>query len=56
MRTSDGNLVNAGNFDGDGGNVNRWKPRNSNSNIGCAFSEAVSKEKLLQLLFCLLTF
>ncbi len=45
MRTSNGNFVYAGNFDDDGGNVNRNEPRNSNSNIGCAFSEVVSKEK-----------
>ena len=45
-RTSNGNFVNAGNFDDDGGNVNRHGPRNSNSNIGCAFSEVISKEKL----------
>ena len=36
-RTADGNLVNFGNSDADGANVNRWNPDNSNSNIGvCA--------------------
>lgn len=45
MRNSDGNFVYAGNFDDDGGNVNRNEPRNSNSIIGCAFSEVISKEK-----------
>lgn len=44
-RTSDSNFVNAGNFDDDGGNVDRNRPRNSDSNIGCAFSEAISKGK-----------
>gem|GEM_PF-2346796 len=55
-RTSDGNFVNAGNFDDDGGNVNRWKPRNSNSNIGCTFSEAIDKREVLRLLFCYFPF
>ena len=45
-RTSNGNFVNAGNFDDDGSNVNRNRPGNSNSDIGCAFSEVISKEKL----------
>jgi len=52
-RTSNGNFVNAGNFDDDGGNVNRWRPRNSNSNIGCAFSEVISKEKSYGFFFAL---
>ena len=33
-RTSEGNLVNVGNADSKGANVNRNKPRNSNDNLG----------------------
>ncbi len=40
-RTSDGNLVNVGNFDADGANVNNWKPDNSNSNLGVSFSRSL---------------
>jgi len=37
-RGSHGSLVDAGDFDGDGGFVNGWRPRNLDSNVGCAFS------------------
>ena len=39
-RNSDGNLVNVGNADADGANVNRWNPDNSNDNLGVAFSRS----------------
>ena len=39
-RDSDGNLVNVGNFDSNGANVNRWTPRNSDSNMGVCFSRS----------------
>ena len=38
---SDGKLVNVGNFDVDGVNVNRNTPDNSNSNLGVAFSRSL---------------
>jgi len=37
-QSSDGNLVNVGNSDTDGANVNNWKPDNSNDNIGVVLS------------------
>ena len=42
-RESDGNLVNVGNFDTDGANVNRWNPDNTNSDIGVLLSRSVDK-------------
>ncbi len=42
-RTSDGNLVNVGNFDAKGTNVNRNEPRNSNDNLGVSFSRSVPR-------------
>ena len=39
--SSDGNLVNFGNFDADGTNVNRWNPKNRNGNLGVSFSRRV---------------
>lgn len=38
---SDGKLVNVGNFDSEGLNVNRWNPDNRNSDIGVCFSEVM---------------
>lgn len=43
MRDSDGNLVNLGNFDSKGANVNRRNPDNANSNLGVCFSRSVQK-------------
>lgn len=40
-RDSDGNLVNVGNFDADGANVNRWNPDNTNDNLGVLLSRSV---------------
>jgi hypothetical protein len=40
-RTSDGNLVNAGNLDSNGANVNRNDPSNTNSDIGVLPSKSV---------------
>ena len=40
-RDSDGNLVNVGNFDADGANVNRNRPGNHNDNLGVAFSRSL---------------
>jgi len=37
-RDSDGNLVNVGNFDSDGVNVNNDRPGNSNDNLAVSFS------------------
>jgi hypothetical protein len=37
-QTSDGNLVNVGNADTKGANVNNWKPENSNDNLGVVLS------------------
>jgi len=37
-RSSDGNLVNVGNSDENGVNVDRNDPRNSNDNLGVRFS------------------
>ena len=39
-RTSDGDFVLAGSFDDDGGFVYRWRPGDSDSSLGCAFSAA----------------
>ncbi len=36
--SSDGNLVNVGNFDRDGVNVNNDQPDNSNGNLGVVLS------------------
>jgi hypothetical protein len=47
-RTSDGNLVNVGNFDDDGANVNRNEPRNVNDNLGVSFSRSVAQPRLLR--------
>ncbi len=44
-RDSDGNLVNAGNFDSDGVNVNRWNPDNANDNLGVLLSRSVDNRK-----------
>lgn len=41
-RSSDGNLVNFGNFNADGANVNRWKPDNANDNLGALFSRSLT--------------
>lgn len=40
-RSSSGNLVNLGNSDSNGINVNNWKPDNSNPNIGIYVSLTV---------------
>lgn len=40
-RNSDGKLVNVGNFDADGANLNSWNPDNSNGNIGVSFSRSL---------------
>ena len=42
-RTSDGNLVNVGNFDDTGANVNRNNPDNRNDNLGVSFSRSVPR-------------
>lgn len=39
-RSSSGNLVNIGNCDENGANVNRWKPDNQNDNLGASFSRS----------------
>lgn len=55
IRNSDGNFVNVGNFDADGANVNRNRPRNSNGNLGVCFSRTVGKNsRLLVASFCCL--
>ena len=46
-RDSDGNLVNVGNADEDGVNVDRNDPRNSNDNLGARFSRSVQKSLLI---------
>lgn len=40
-RSADGNLVNVGNFDANGANVNNWKPDNVNDNLGVSFSRSL---------------
>lgn len=40
-RDSDGNLVNVGNFDADGANMNRWNPDNTNDGLGVLLSRSV---------------
>jgi len=40
-RASDGKLVNVGNFDADGANVNRNTPDNSNDLLGVSFSRSL---------------
>lgn len=40
-RNSDGKLVNVGNFDSNGANLNDWNPDNSNDNIGVSFSRSL---------------
>ncbi|MDO8482774.1 MAG: hypothetical protein Q7S86_03080, partial [bacterium] len=40
-RSSDGNLVNVGNFDADGANVNNWNPDNSDDDLGVSFSRSL---------------
>ena len=40
-RDSSGKLVNVGNFDSEGVNVNRNNPDNSNDNLGVAFSRSL---------------
>lgn len=55
-QTSNGNLVNVGNTDAKGANVNNWKPENSNSNIGALFSRQFHQSQKalpLQESFCL---
>lgn len=42
-RDSDGNLVNVGNFDSDGANVNNDRPDNRNDNLGVSFSRSVPR-------------
>ena len=42
-RTSDGNLVNVGNFDDAGADVNRNNPDNRNDNLGVSFSRSVPR-------------
>ena len=41
--SSNGNVVNVGDFDGDGVNVNDDNPRNRNDNLGFRFSRSVTK-------------
>lgn len=43
-RDSDGNLVNVGNFDAKGVNVNRNRPDNSNPNLGVSLSRSLRTE------------
>jgi len=52
VRSSDGNLVNLGNFDADGVNGNRWKPDNREGNIGVSLSRSVAKLAYLKGEFC----
>gem|GEM_PF-3719970 len=47
-RDSDGKLVNVGNFDSDGVNVNRNTPDNSNDNLGVCFSRSLSPPAFLK--------
>ena len=48
-RSSNGNLVNGGNFDTNGVNVNNWNPDNSNPNIGvCASRQSYHLKSPLQ--------
>lgn len=42
-RDSDGNLVNVGNFDDTGANVNNDRPDNRNDNLGVSFSRSVPR-------------
>lgn len=42
-RDSDGNLVNVGNFDSDGANVNNDRSDNLNDNLGVSFSRSVPR-------------
>ena len=42
-RDSDGNLVNVGNFDAKGANVNNDRPDNRNDNLGVSFSRSVPR-------------
>ncbi len=41
-RSSNGNLVNVGNFDENGVKVNNDNPRNRNDNLGACFSRSVN--------------
>jgi hypothetical protein len=56
-QTSNGNLVNVGNADTKGVNVNNWNPDNSNDNIGVVLSRKFCKSKKAFLIkqegFCL---
>ncbi len=47
-RSSEGNLVNVGNFDDKGANVNRNKPDNHNDNLGVCFSRSVQLKGALK--------
>ena len=49
-RASDGNFVNAGNFDDDGGYVSRDRPGVSYSALGCAFSAVALKSSSIEAL------
>ncbi len=54
-RNSDGNLVNVGNFDADGVNVNRNRPDNHNDNLGVSFSRSLGRKRIVTtkaILFC----
>ena len=46
VRSSNGNLVNVGNCDSNGVNVDNNEPRNSNDNLGVRFSRSVYKRTL----------
>lgn len=41
IRSSDGNLVNVGNFVAKGAKVNRWNSKNVNENLGVVSSRSV---------------
>ena len=48
--TSDGCFVYAGDFDDDGGNVYRYRPRDSYSDVGCAFIAVALKSSTIDTL------
>jgi hypothetical protein len=47
VRSANGNLVNVGNADDGGVNVDSNDPRNSNGNLGVRFSRSVQKSLLI---------
>lgn len=51
VQDSDGNLVNVGNADSDGTNVNGNRPDNRNDNLGVSLSRSVPKNSPIYLIY-----